>query len=253
MTLSSVAALVALFCAADLPPVTTHPRSAATAAASRQLVERAGAAQREEKPDEATALLRQAIAAEPANHHARVKLAAHLLERHPDEALAILTELRDARCRACLRAVTDFLERDSTDDATVRRRLEALAEAAHGRPSRVSRAADAIWKAFEREDWKLLASYLGDEIRIKTLNTAVDDAGGAVSWETLSPAQMRSWFKTQIGLDLHRDETWFCTERCCDYWSWNKSRNDVTNYLEKICFDTKSARPILKRLEWESG
>jgi hypothetical protein len=33
-----------------------------------------------------------------------------LLERHPDEALAILTELRDARCRACLRAVTDFVE-----------------------------------------------------------------------------------------------------------------------------------------------
>ena len=64
---------------------------------------------------------------------------------------------------------------------------------------------------------------------------------------------MRAWFEIQKGLDLQRDESWFCNDRCCDYWSWNGSRNDVTNYLERICFDMKGARPILTRLEWESG
>src|SRR3954465_15205778 len=146
MSLWCVPGLVelALLCAAGvaasgLPPVTARPRSAATSAASRQLVERADAAERGDKADEAIAVLRQAVAGEPANHGARVALAASLLERHPDEALAILTELRDARCRACLTAVIDFVGRmhDSTDDATVRGALEALARSAHGRTTRV--------------------------------------------------------------------------------------------------------------------
>jgi hypothetical protein len=239
--------------ASGLPPVTARPRGAATAAASHGLVERAKAAEREDKADEAIALLRQAVATEPANHDARVTLADALLARQPAEALAILTELRDARCRACLRAVTDFVSVHSGGDTPVRGALEALARDAHGRPSRLSRAAEAVWKAFERKDWKLLAPYVGDQTRIKTLNMATDDPAEEVSSETLSPAKLRAWFKSREGLDLHRDESWFCNDRCCDYWSWNQSRNDVTNYLERMCFDTSGARPILTRLEWESG
>jgi hypothetical protein len=237
-----------------LPPVTARPRSAATAAASHQLVERAAAAERADKADEAIALLRQAVAAEPANHDARVALAAALLEQHPDEALAILTQLRDGRCRACLRAVTDFVGGYlPTDDATVRGALESLASSAHGRPTGVSRTADAVWKAFVRKDWTLLAPYIGDRTRIKTVGTASDDPTEAVSSVALSPARMRAWFDVQVYLDLHRDESWFCNDRCCEYWSWNQGRFDVTNYLERICFDTRSGRPILTRLEWESG
>lgn len=251
---------VALFCAAGaaasgLPPATARPRSPATLAASRQLVERAGTARRADQGDEADDLLRRAVAAEPANHDARAELAASLLERHPDEALAIAIELRDARCRGCLRAVTDFVARthDSTNDATVRGRLEALAKEAHGRPSRVSRAADAVWKAFERKDWSRLAPYVGEKSRIETVGMASDDPNDEVSSIVLSPAHLRAWFERQMGLDLHRDESWFCSDRCCEYWSWNGSRNDVTNYLQKICFDTRGARPILTRLEWEGG
>ena len=55
------------------------------------------------------------------------------------------------------------------------------------------------------------------------------------------------------GFDVHRDESWFCTDRCCEYWSWNPSRNDVTEYLERMCFDTTSGRPRLSLLEWKSG
>jgi len=262
MSLWSMAGLVelALFCtagaaASGLPPVTARPKSAAAAAASRQLVERAAAAEREDKADEAIALLRQAVAAEPANHAARVALAASVLERHPDEALAILTELSEARCRACLRAVTDFVggRHDSTEDATLRGKLEALARDAHGRPTGVSRAADAVWKAFERKEWRLLAPYVGDKTRIKTIGTASDDPAEEVRSIALSRARTRAWFERQAYLDLHRDESWFCTDRCCEYWSWNGSRNDVTYYLERICFDTTGARPILTRLEWESG
>jgi hypothetical protein len=258
MSVRSVPGLVelAFFFAAGasaLPPVTTRPRSAATAAASHQLVERADEAERADKTDEAIALLRQAVAAEPANHDARVALADALLEQHLDEAVAILTQLRDARCRACLRAVTDFVERHSTDDATARSALESLASSAHGRPTRLSRTADAVWKAFERKDWTLLAPYIGDRTSIKTVNTATDDPTEEVRSVALSPARMRAWFERQMGLDLHRDEAWFCNDRCCEYWSWNPSRNDVTNYLERLCFDTSSGRPILTRLEWESG
>lgn len=251
---------LALFCAAGaaasgLPPVKERPRNAATSAASRQLVRRADAAERADRPDKAIALLRQAVAAEPANHDARVTLAGSLLERHPDEALAILTELRDARCRACLRAVTDFVRgsHDSTEDATLRGELEALARDAHGQPTGVSGAADAVWKAFERKEWRLLAPYVGQKTRIKKIGTASDDPTEGVSVVALSPARMRAWFERQTGLDLHRDEAWFCTDRCCEYWSWNESRNDVTDYLERICFDTTIPRPILTRLEWESG
>jgi hypothetical protein len=258
-TLSRLVAL-ALFCAAGavasgLPPVTTRPHSAATSAASHQLVDRAAAADRADEADEAIALLRQAVAAEPANHDARVALAGALLERHPDRALAILTELRDARCRACLRAVTDFVERrhDGADDATLAGKLEALAGDAHGRRTRISRAADAVWQAIERQEWTLLAPYLGDETRIKTISMASDDPAAGVSSVALSPAKMRAWLDRQTGFDLHRDESWFCSDRCCDYWSWNKSRNDVTSYLLRICFDTTGARPILTELDWEVG
>jgi len=260
MSLWSLPALfqLAFFCAAGaaasgLPPVTTRPRSAATSAASHQLVERAGAAERADQADRAIALLRQAVAAEPANHEARAALAASLLERHPDKALAILIELRDARCRACLRAMTDFVWREGarTDDATVRRKLEALASDAHGRPTRVTRAADAVWAAFERKEWRLLAPYVEGPIRIKTTLMAADPT--EVRSLDLSRAAMRAWFETQTGLDLHRDESWFCTDRCCEYWSWSPSRNDVTKYLERMCFDTTSGRPILTRLEWEAG
>ena len=239
--------------ATGLPPVTTSPHSAATSAASRKLVKRADAAARDDKADEAIALLRQAVAAEPANHDARTALAGALLERHPDEALAILTELRDARCRACLRAVTTFLElpNASTEDATVRTKLEALASDAHGPPTRVTAAANAVWKAFEQQEWKMLAPYVGDKVRIKTTNMAADPA--ETRSVNLSPARMRAWFKTQTGFDLHRDESWFCTDRCCEYWSWNPSRNDVTEYLERMCFDTAGGRPLLTLLEWESG
>ena len=238
MTLWSVPGLVELALlfaagASGLPPVTERPRSAATAAASHRLVERANAAERADKTDEAIELLRQAVAAEPANHDARVALAAVLLAQHPDEALAILTQLRDGRCRACLRAVTDFVEGHSTDDATARGALESLARNAHGRPTRVSRTADAVWKAFEQKDWRLLAPYIGDRTRIKTIGTATDDPTEAVRSDALSPARMRAWFERQTSLDLHRDEAWFCNDRCCEYWSWNGSRNDVTNYLEK--------------------
>jgi hypothetical protein len=257
MALWSVPGLIelAIVCAAatGLPPVTTRPHSAATSAASRKLVERADAAARDDKADEAIALLRQAVAAEPANHDARTALVGALLERHPDEALAILTELRDARCRACVRAVTAFVEppNGSTDDAAVRAKLEALANGAHGPPTRVTAAADAVWKAFERQEWKLLAPYVGDKVRIKTTNMATDTA--ETRSVALPPARLRAWFKTRTGLDLHRDESWFCTDRCCEYWSWNGSRNDVTEYLERMCFDTTSGRPLLTLLEWESG
>ena len=242
--------------ASPLPPVKARPRSAATAAASHQLVERADAADNADKPDEAIDLLRQAVAAEPANHQARVALAAALLDQqHPDEALAILTQLHDARCRACLRAVTDFVVRmhDSMGDPTLRGKLDALVTNVHGRPTPVSRAADAVWKAFERQDWRLLAPYIGDRTRIKTIETLTDDPNEAESSVALSPARMRAWFETQVSLDLHRDENWFCNDRCCKYWSWYQGRGDVTNYLERICFDTSSGRPILTRLEWESG
>ena len=224
-------------------------------AASRQLIERAAAAERADKADEAIVLLHHAVAAEPAKHNARVALASSVLERHPDEALAILTELRDARCRACLLAVTDFVgaKHDSTDDATLRGKLEALARNAHGRPTGVSRAADAVWKAFERKDWRLLAPYVGDKTRIKTVGTAGDDPAEEVSSVPLSPDRTRAWFEKQAFLDLHRDESWFCSDRCCEYWSWNGSRNDVTSYLERICFDTRGGGPILTRLEWEAG
>jgi hypothetical protein len=251
---------LALFCAggaaaSGLPPVTARPRNAATSVASHQLVQRADAAERADQPDEAIALLRQAVAAEPANHDARVTLAGALLERHPDEALAILTELRDARCRACLRAVTDFVggRHDSTKDETLRGKLEALARDAHGRSTRVSRAADAVWKAFERKEWRLLVPHVGETVRIKKVGTASDDPAEDRSAVALSPARLRAWFERQRGLDLHRDEAWYCTDRCCEYWSWNESRNDVTEYLERICFDTTVPRPILTRLEWESG
>ncbi len=241
--------------ASGLPPVTERARSAATSAASHHLLERADAAERADKTDEAIALLRQAVAVEPANHDARAALADALLARHPDEALVILTELRDARCRACSRAVTDFVARrhDSTDDATVRGKLEALARDAHGRPTRISRAADAVWSAFERQEWRLLAAYVGVRTRIKTIGMASDDPTEEVSSVDLSPARMQAWFERQTGLDLHRDEAWSCTDRCCEYWSWNRSRNDVTHYLERICFDTQGERPILTRLEWEAG
>lgn len=248
---------LALLCAAGavssgLPPVAERPRNAATAAASRRLVERARAAEEADKVEEARALLRQAVAAEPANHDARLALAASLLETHLDEALAILTELRDRRCRACLQAVTGFVWHNSADE-TVNAKLEALARSAHGPPSRVSRAADAVWKAFERQEWKLLAPYVGPKTRIKTINMATDNPDEDARSIALSPAAMRAWFETQIGFDLHRDESWFCTDRCCEYWSWDMSRGDVVNYLQKICFDTSGARPILTRLEWESG
>lgn len=261
MSLWSVHHLIelALLCSAGaaasgLPPVTERARSAATSAASHQLLERAAAAERGDKTDEAVALLRQAVTVEPANHEARAALADALLARHPDEALVILTELRDARCRACSRAVTDFVGRhDSTEDATVRGKLEALARDAHGRPTRISRAADAVWIAFERKEWTLLAAYVGDETRIKTIGMASDDPNEEVTSVALSRARMRAWFDRQTGLDLHRDEAWSCTDRCCEYWSWNGSRNDVTHYLQRICFDTKGERPILARLEWEAG
>jgi hypothetical protein len=260
MSLWSVPGLVELtfFFAASgaagaLPPVTARPKSAVTSAASHQLVERADAAERADNAGEAITLLRQAVATEPANHDARTALAAALLERHSDEALAILTELRDARCRACLKAVTNFVGEHSTDDETVRGALEALAREAHGRPTHVSRSADAVWKAFGRRDWRLLAPYVGDKTRIKTVGTASDDPAEEVMSIALSPARMRAWFERQEGLDLQRDESWFCNDSCCEYWSWNQSRNDVTNYLEKICFDMRGARPILTRLEWESG
>jgi hypothetical protein len=165
----------------------------------------------------------------------------------------VATELRDGRCRACLRAVTDFVEAHSTDDENVRRALEALARDAHGRPTRVSRSADAVWKAFERRDWRLLAPYVGDKTRIKTIGTASDDPAEAVRSVALSPARMQAWFERQKGLDLQRDEAWFCNDSCCEYWSSNGSRNDVTNYLERICFDMRGGRPILTRLEWEAG
>ena len=168
---------LALLCAAGaatsgLPPVTARPRSAATSAAAHQLVERARAAE-------------------------RLALAASLLEPHPDEALAILTELRDARCRACLRAVTDFVggAGGSTDDPNVRRKLEALANDAHGRPTRVTRAADAVWTAFQRGEWKLLAPYVGDQTHIITIVTDTDPT--QVSTIELSPARMRPWFERQ--------------------------------------------------------
>jgi len=257
MSLWSVPGLIpiALVCAmaTGLPPVATSPHSGATSAASRKLVKRADAAARDDKTDEAIALLRQAVTTEPANHDARTALAGVLLEKHPDEALAILTELRDARCRACVRAVTSFVElpNGSTDDAKVRAKLEALASAAHGPPNRVSAAADAVWKAFEQHEWKMLAPYVGDKARIKTTNTAADP--NETRSVDLSPARMRAWFKRHEGYDLHRDESWFCTDRCCEYWSWNGSRNDVTEYLERMCFDTKSGRPLLTLLEWESG
>ena len=142
MSIWSVPGLIpiALVCATatGLPPVATSPHSGATSAASRKLVKRADAAARDDKTDEVIALLRQAVTTEPANHDARTALAGVLLEKHPDEALAILTELRDARCRACVRAVTSFVElpNGSTDDAKVRAKLEALASAAHGPPNR---------------------------------------------------------------------------------------------------------------------
>jgi len=136
MSLWSVPGLIpiALVCATatGLPPVATSPHSGATSAASRKLVKRADALARDEKTDEAIALLRQAVATEPANHDARTTLANVLLEKHPDEALAILTELRDARCRACLKAVTGFIQypNSATEDAAVNAKLEALANAA---------------------------------------------------------------------------------------------------------------------------
>ena len=93
--------------------------------------------------------------------------------------------------------------------------------------------------------------YVGDKVRIRTTNMAADtDQTSAVN---MSPARLRAWFKIREGLDLHRDESWFCTDRCCEYWSGNGSRNDVTEYLEKMCFDTKSGRPLLTLMEWESG
>lgn len=251
---------LALFCAGGataigLPPVRARPKNAATSVASHQLVQRADAAERADRPDEASALLRRAVAADPTNLDARVTLAGSLLERHPDETLAILTQLRDAGCHAGLQAVTDFVGKrhESTADATLRDQLEALARDAHGRITRLSRAADAVWKAFERKEWRLLAPYVREKVRIKTTGTLSDDPGEDVSVATLSRAQMQAWFETQTGLDLHRDEAWYCTERCCEYWSWKASRNDLTNYLQKICFDTTGPRPILTRLEWESG
>jgi len=165
--------VLALLCvvgatASGLPPPTARPKSAATSAASRQLVERAGAASRADQIDEAIALLRQAVAAEPAHHDARVTLAAALLDRHPDQALLILTELRDAACRTCLRAVTDFVWRTNAalESASLRGRLEALAKDAHGRPTRITRTADAVWTAFERRDWAALAPYVGNRIEL---------------------------------------------------------------------------------------
>ena len=194
MSIWSVPGLIpiALVCATatGLPPVATSPHSGATSAASRKLVKRADAAARDDKTDEVIALLRQAVTTEPANHDARTALAGVLLEKHPDEALAILTELRDARCRACVRAVTSFVElpNGSTDDAKVRAKLEALASAAHGPPNRVSAAADAVWKAFEQHEWKMLAPYVGDKVRIKTTNTAADP--NETRSVDLSPARM---------------------------------------------------------------
>jgi hypothetical protein len=250
--------VLALLCvvgaaASGLPPATARPKSAATSAASRQLVERAGAASRADAVDEAIALLRQAVAVEPAHHDARVTLAAVLLDQHPDEALVILTELRDAGCRTCLRAVTDFVWRmtGTPESASVRGRLEALAKDAHGRPTRVTRAADAVWRAFEHRDWAALAPHLGQRTKIEVTLTAADPAEKTASG--LSPVEMRAWFDRQTTLHLHRDESWFCTDRCCEYWSWSPSRTDITNYLERICFDTSGPRARLTRLEWSQG
>jgi hypothetical protein len=39
---------------------------------------------------------------------------------------------------------------------------------------------------------------------------------------SLSPARTRAWFERQAYLDLHRDESWFCTDRCCEYWWWSE-------------------------------
>jgi len=250
--------VLALLCvvgatASGLPPPTARPKSAATSAASRQLVERAGAASRADQIDEAIALLRQAVAAEPAHHDARVTLAAALLDRHPDQALLILTELRDVACRTCLRAVTDFVWRTNAalESASLRGRLEALAKDAHGRPTRITRAADAVWTAFERRDWAALAPYVGDRTQVEATVTAADPAEKTT--RGLSRSEMRAWFARQTTLDLHRDESWFCTDRCCEYWSWSPSRADVTNYLERICFEPTGPRPRLTQLEWSQG
>jgi hypothetical protein len=135
----------------------------------------------------------------------------------------------------------------------LRDQFEALARDAHGRATRLSLAADAVWRHSSGRNGGYSPAYLREKIRIKTISTLSDAPADDVSVAALSPARMQAWVESQTGLDLHRDQAWYCTDRCCEYWSWNESRNDLTNYLRKICFDTTGPRPILTRLEWESG
>ena len=239
---------------AALPAIALHPKSAASLAESKRL-----AAEADRTPDDAerVPLLRRAIAVEPANRDAQMALAAAVSEDHPDEALAILTALhkalRDSACRECLEdlAGSAWQAAEGTEDQAVREKLRQLASSVHGPPTRVTAAAEAVWKAFTAGEWRQLAPYVGPRTRVHVEETLADPPG---DWtRRLSPRALRSWFERRYGYDLHRGDNWFCDARCCEYSSADPSRGDVWSTLMRVCFVMTGAHPTLTRLDWEDG
>ena len=238
---------------AALPPIALHPKSAASLAESKRL-----AADAETQDDwEKVTLLRRAIEVEPANHDARMAFAGALLEDHPDEALAILTAIRTALnntgCRECLENFAGFVW--NAAEGPNAEKVKQLASGLHGPPTRVTAAAEAVWKAFTSGEWRQLAPYVGPMTRVHVRNYLTDPAfGGDGDWtKRLSRRALRSFLEERHGYDPTRGDNWFCDARCCEYWTANQGRGDLEARLTRVCFATTGARPTLTRLDWEDG
>jgi len=194
----------------------------------------------------------QLCAAEP-----RMAFAGALLEDHPDEALAILTAIRTALnntgCRECLENFAGFVW--NAAEGPNAEKVKQLASGLHGPPTRVTAAAEAVWKAFTSGEWRQLAPYVGPMTRVQVRSYLTDpDFGGDGDWtKRLSRRALRSFLEERHGYDPTRGDNWFCDARCCEYWTANQGRGDLEARLTRVCFATTGARPTLTRLDWEDG
>ena len=149
-----------------------------------------------------------------------------LLENYPDEALAILTALRTALnntgCRECLENFAGFVW--NAAEGPNGEKVKQLASGLHGPLTRVTAAAEAVWKAFTSGEWRQLAPYVGPMTRVHVQNYLTDpDFGGDGDWtKHLSRRALRSFSEERHGYDPTRGDNWFCDARCCEYWTANQ-------------------------------